>query len=866
MPLQGTKTTQLILVFLTKANLIPKFSKNIKELPDLERRLIDGQRATRTNEEYSRTVYNYDGRRRIDINSSHSPLLRNSQVQKNCQKEQNELYKMIISGEEEPAASIGLLLNDNKPKSKGSKGIDSYDKGHYGDYPKKTEFGRSKTKNSRAISTKLGKSKVIEKRKGVSSPKQLARMMKKQASSLSNTSTPVNKTQSTSFKTRGFASRENEKQMKNYQKKLLQQSIANDPMEKGIKKSNLPTIKQQKVNGAPSLRHKAKNDSKTILGKDGISKKQRLKRDTTSGSQKNKYQTEYSKLKQAGDLKWMPKLLVDTPFLAKRIKFKDRYNETDTKWAHRFSLKEDFIRREQIKHVDKFLKNSKIVYDYLEDSPYYKDLSKKYIDDKLLLQTSGRESSHNNARFKMRGLRRNIMNTGLPKLDKIYTSLNPYYVLQGEEDTTLIFESRFESGNLRKAVQLSEFEYDLFLRNDYNSQGYIQWYFFKCSNIKEGVKYTFHLKNFFKSDSLYNQGMKPLIYSKKKQEEDGIGWYRGGENICYYQNNTKKKNSSGFMSTLTFEIEFLFDNDEVYLCHCFPFTYRDCKEHLESICNDNEEKGRINMKSKIRKTEMCKSLAGNSLDLVIITNFTSSELDISKRQAAIITGRVHPGESNSSFVVQGILDFLVGNTTTAIQLRDKYVFKIIPMLNPDGVILGNYRCSLSGQDLNRQWIGATSRMFPEIYNTKLMFKKTLESRRIYLYVDCHGHSRKKNAFMYGCKSNDPDDKTMKVFPYIMSESNGAFSFDDCNFNIQKDKESTGRVVVNREYNVNNSFTLEASFLGSDMGKYKGCHFTPTQLRDIGKAFCIALNESESGEVAESILETLNERKASKADE
>jgi hypothetical protein len=26
------------------------------------------------------------------------------------------------------------------------------------------------------------------------------------------------------------------------------------------------------------------------------------------------------------------------------------------------------------------------------------------------------------------------------------------------------------------------------------------------------------------------------------------------------------------------------------------------------------------------------------------------------------------------------------------------------MLNPDGVIHGNYRCSLAGVDLNRQWV------------------------------------------------------------------------------------------------------------------------------------------------------------------
>jgi murein tripeptide amidase MpaA len=185
--------------------------------------------------------------------------------------------------------------------------------------------------------------------------------------------------------------------------------------------------------------------------------------------------------------------------------------------------------------------------------------------------------------------------------------------------------------------------------------------------------------------------MKPLVYSTKKAENDGIGWFRGGEDVCYYQNSTKKKSGSGFMYSLTFTIEFPFDNDEVYLAHCFPYTYRDSKEHVDLICNDNKALGRTNMKDKVRKTELCKSIAGNTLDLIIITNFNSVELDIAQREAIVITGRVHPGESNSSFIAEGIMDFLVGETETAIDLRNKYVFKIIPMLNPDGVILGNYR-------------------------------------------------------------------------------------------------------------------------------------------------------------------------------
>lgn len=140
---------------------------------------------------------------------------------------------------------------------------------------------------------------------------------------------------------------------------------------------------------------------------------------------------------------------------------------------------------------------------------------------------------------------------------------------------------------------------------------------------------------------------------------------------------------------------------------------------------------------------------------------------------------MHPGETVSSFIIEGILSFLVGDSEIANQLRNIYVFKIIPMLNPDGVILGNYRCSLSGQDLNRQWIGATARLFPEIFSTKQMFHKTIQSRKIFFFLDVHGHSRKKNFFMYGCHNkNTVQRNAEKLFPLVFSRTNPSFSFDD----------------------------------------------------------------------------------------
>lgn len=77
--------------------------------------------------------------------------------------------------------------------------------------------------------------------------------------------------------------------------------------------------------------------------------------------------------------------------------------------------------------------------------------------------------------------------------------------------------------------------------------------------------------------------------------------------------------------------------------------------------------------------------------------------DIKKRKGVVLSSRVHPGETNGSFMMKGAIDFLLSNSKEASLLRENFVFKIIPMLNPDGVIHGNYRCSLIGADLNRRW-------------------------------------------------------------------------------------------------------------------------------------------------------------------
>jgi murein tripeptide amidase MpaA len=56
----------------------------------------------------------------------------------------------------------------------------------------------------------------------------------------------------------------------------------------------------------------------------------------------------------------------------------------------------------------------------------------------------------------------------------------------------------------------------------------------------------------------------------------------------------------------------------------------------------------------------------------------------------------------SNFVLKGFIKFLLQNSPESKLLLKNFVFRIIPMLNPDGVRHGFYRYNLTGADLNRR--------------------------------------------------------------------------------------------------------------------------------------------------------------------
>lgn len=79
----------------------------------------------------------------------------------------------------------------------------------------------------------------------------------------------------------------------------------------------------------------------------------------------------------------------------------------------------------------------------------------------------------------------------------------------------------------------------------------------------------------------------------------------------------------------------------------------------------------------------------------------------------IINARTHAGETSSSWVLDGLLQRLLTDDSIKKWINDNNIcFKIIPMLNPDGVFVGNYRTGILGEDFNRKFATGKKELFP----------------------------------------------------------------------------------------------------------------------------------------------------------
>ncbi|XP_050529573.1 cytosolic carboxypeptidase 6-like isoform X2 [Daktulosphaira vitifoliae] len=302
----------------------------------------------------------------------------------------------------------------------------------------------------------------------------------------------------------------------------------------------------------------------------------------------------------------------------------------------------------------------------------------------------------------------------------------------------LCFDASFETGNLGRIDLISEYEYDLYIRPDTCNPRHRSWFNFVVENTRQDQNVIFNIVNISNKNNLYQFGMTPLVRSTSRTTWSHIPLNR----IHYHRSSCHGNN-------YVLSILFSFDKDDD--SYQFAFTYPYSYSRLQNFLSVIEKK-----KLPFFKRELLgKSIQNRALDLITITNpknLNSTE----KVHVVVIMSRVHGADTSSSYVCQGIIEFLISNHPIVVRLRKSIVFQMIPMMNPDGVTLGNSRTNLLGIDLNRAWHKVSQWVHPTLHavHNYLMDIDKNEKMELDLVIDVHAHSSLLGVFTYGNTYND----------------------------------------------------------------------------------------------------------------
>ncbi|XP_056873745.1 cytosolic carboxypeptidase-like protein 5 isoform X3 [Takifugu flavidus] len=325
----------------------------------------------------------------------------------------------------------------------------------------------------------------------------------------------------------------------------------------------------------------------------------------------------------------------------------------------------------------------------------------------------------------------------------------------------VVFSSKFDSGNLARVEKVKDnasppadtspsscgpsganlspdYEFNVWTKPDCggteHENGNRSWFYFSVKGTAPGKILKINVMNMNNQRKLYSQGMAPLVRTLPGKNR----WER-----------VRDRPTSEIVNN-QFILSFTHRQSEVrgattFFSFCFPFSYGECQEMLDQFDKSFLDAAQLTPNSApstvyYHRELLCNSLDGNRVDLLTVTNCSGMQEEREPRlpklfpdastprahcfpgkKVFFLSSRVHPGETPSSFVFNGFLNLILRkDDPRAHVLRNMFVFKLIPMLNPDGVVRGHYRTDSRGVNLNRQYLNPSPELHPSIYAAKAL--------------------------------------------------------------------------------------------------------------------------------------------------
>ena len=356
-----------------------------------------------------------------------------------------------------------------------------------------------------------------------------------------------------------------------------------------------------------------------------------------------------------------------------------------------------------------------------------------------------------------------------------------------QEQDPLAFDSYFECGNcdVVKRMKTGNSCYEIYLKPDTGTKGHAQWFYFSVYATSRQSA-TFQIRNMSKAQSIFGKGGRPFF------SKDNVNWRMiDGESYYFPSAFTPEEDvrPKRYRSLNTLQFSYSFDQgDRVYFSYCPPYTISHLQASLRQFKADKLVNGLI------REEIICHSLTGLGVPLIRSSDYDNKKGHNDGKPIIFVIARAHPGESCGSHMMQGFLKSLFSSSEISKSLRECFEFFVVPMMNPDGVLVGNFRTDLIGDDLNRQYVNPSARFHPTIKSVIYLVQLLKSTRKVVFCLDFHGHSTRPGVFTYGpqLSQKDPLHSFAKILPWMVSKKTEMFNFEKCTYKIPKQKMSTAR--------------------------------------------------------------------------
>ena len=270
------------------------------------------------------------------------------------------------------------------------------------------------------------------------------------------------------------------------------------------------------------------------------------------------------------------------------------------------------------------------------------------------------------------------------------------------------FDAAFESGNLSSVTTTDSITYYVKSTEDIGGR----WFYFRISGVQDKFIRVF----------IQNSDVNRPFYSYDNKN---------------FERFTSAESPQQNMFQKTFEM------DTVFVAYYYPYNYSFLQERISDWKNSEFVK--------------CDTLGFTDhnfpmQELIITDNSVPNE----NKYKVWIHARTHPGETPSSWHMDGIIETLLSDDEVISFYRKNIIFYLYPFNNPEGVYYGRSRTNFFGVDQERDWNYSSEATTTEVNLLKSRMAEINSDKPISVFLNLHSQAAPFCTFWIHTPSSTSD--------------------------------------------------------------------------------------------------------------